>query len=166
MKYRTFGRLGWQVSEISFGAWAIGGSWGHQDDAESLRALHRALDLGVNFIDTANIYEGYHRYLGSKGGVAEEILGQALAGRRQQVVVATKAGNPVGPNPEDTGLSPTHLRRECERSLDFIHHGSRSLKVFCGSSEKCPDRPESRHAAARFLERHGCGHRVGLREAP
>jgi aryl-alcohol dehydrogenase-like predicted oxidoreductase len=56
MKYRTFGRLGWQVSEIGFGAWAIGGSWGPQSDEESVRALHTALDAGGNFIDTAQGY--------------------------------------------------------------------------------------------------------------
>lgn len=53
MKFRKFGPLGWDVSEIGFGAWAIGGSWGKQDDSDSLAALHKALDLGVNFIDTA-----------------------------------------------------------------------------------------------------------------
>ena len=56
MRYRKLGRTGWEVSEISFGAWAIGGGWGNVDDAESLAALHRALDLGVNFIDTADVY--------------------------------------------------------------------------------------------------------------
>ena len=56
MKYRTFGRTGWKVSEIGFGAWAIGGSWGPQDDSDSVAALNRALDLGVNFIDTAQGY--------------------------------------------------------------------------------------------------------------
>ena len=56
MKYRELGRTGWQVSEISFGAWAIGGSWGSVDDADSLAALRRAIELGVNFIDTADVY--------------------------------------------------------------------------------------------------------------
>ncbi len=56
MDYRTLGRTGYQISSISFGAWAIGGTWGEVDDAESLAALHRALDLGVNFFDTADVY--------------------------------------------------------------------------------------------------------------
>ena len=56
MNYRELGRTGWHVSEISFGAWGIGGGWGTTDDAESLAALHKALDLGVNFIDTADVY--------------------------------------------------------------------------------------------------------------
>ncbi|NIT59551.1 MAG: aldo/keto reductase, partial [Aliifodinibius sp.] len=61
MKYRSFGDLGWQVSEIGFGAWAIGGDmWGPQDDQESIKALHRAIDLGINFIDTAQGYGKGH----------------------------------------------------------------------------------------------------------
>jgi aryl-alcohol dehydrogenase-like predicted oxidoreductase len=56
MKYRELGRTGWKVSEISFGAWAIGNDWGNVDDKDSLAALHRAVDLGVNFFDTADVY--------------------------------------------------------------------------------------------------------------
>jgi aryl-alcohol dehydrogenase-like predicted oxidoreductase len=55
MQYRALGRTGFNVSAISFGAWAIGGTWGPVDDADSLKALHRALDLGVNFFDTADV---------------------------------------------------------------------------------------------------------------
>lgn len=82
MKYRTFGRLGWQVSEIGFGAWAIGGSWGTQRDEDSLAALHRALDLGCNFIDTA---------LGYGNGRSEQLIGKVLKERKgERVYVATK----------------------------------------------------------------------------
>src|SRR5690348_15691482 len=56
MEYRELGRTGWKISTISFGAWAIGGTWGDVKDEESLAALHRALDLGVNFFDTADVY--------------------------------------------------------------------------------------------------------------
>ena len=56
MKYRALGRTGWKVSEISFGAWAIGGAWGQVSDEESMAALHKAIDRGVNFIDTADVY--------------------------------------------------------------------------------------------------------------
>ncbi len=56
MQYRPLGRTGWKVSAISFGAWAIGGTWGPVQDEESIAALHRAIDLGVNFIDTADVY--------------------------------------------------------------------------------------------------------------
>ncbi len=85
MRYRTFGRLGWKVSELSFGAWAIGGdAWGRTDDSESLRTLEEALDLGVNFIDTAQAYGDGH---------SEELIGRTLAARgsgAERVYVATK----------------------------------------------------------------------------
>ncbi|HSI83031.1 MAG TPA: aldo/keto reductase [Candidatus Methylacidiphilales bacterium] len=85
MKYRKFGRLGWDVSEIGFGAWALGGgAWGHQDDSDSLAALHRALDLGVNLIDTA---------AGYGGGRSERIIADALKGRpgqREKTYIVTK----------------------------------------------------------------------------
>ena len=60
MNYRKLGRTGWRVSTVSFGAWAIGNAWGTVDSGESLRALHRAVDLGVNFFDTADVYGDGH----------------------------------------------------------------------------------------------------------
>src|SRR5438477_12608334 len=82
MNYRTFGRTNWQVSELGFGAWAIGGSWGPQSDADSVAALNRALDLGCNFIDTA---QGYG------DGKSERTIAQVLKGRKgHHVYVATK----------------------------------------------------------------------------
>lgn len=60
MEYRNLGRTGFNLSTVSFGAWAIGGAWGQSNDEESLRALNRALDLGVNFIDTADVYGDGH----------------------------------------------------------------------------------------------------------
>ncbi len=60
MQYRELGRTGWEVSTVSFGAWAIGGTWGQVDDKESLAALHRAVELGVNFFDTADVYGDGH----------------------------------------------------------------------------------------------------------
>jgi aryl-alcohol dehydrogenase-like predicted oxidoreductase len=56
MQYRPLGRTGWNISTVSFGAWAIGGTWGEVDDTQSMGALHRALDLGVNFFDSADVY--------------------------------------------------------------------------------------------------------------
>lgn len=116
MKYRTFGHLGWTVSEISFGAWAIGGDmWGPQDDGESVRALHRALDLGVNFIDTA---QGYGK------GHSEELIGKVLKERPDAVYVATKVPPKPGsvwPPPEDANADAIfpgpYIIEECERSL-------------------------------------------------
>jgi aryl-alcohol dehydrogenase-like predicted oxidoreductase len=83
MKYRTFGKMNWKVSEVGFGAWAIGGvGWGQQDDNESIRALHKAIDLGCNFIDTAQGYGNGH---------SEQIIGRVLKERKgERIYVATK----------------------------------------------------------------------------
>lgn len=83
MQYRPLGRTGWNVSEISFGAWAIGGSWGTVDDKESMAALHAAIDAGVNFIDTADVYGM---------GRSERLIGRLKIERREEIIVATKAG--------------------------------------------------------------------------
>ena len=92
MHYREFGRHGFTCSEIGFGGWAIGGSWGPQGDADSLAALHRALDLGVTFVDTA---------AGYGNGRSERLIGRVLreraaAGRREKIVVATKTPPTAG----------------------------------------------------------------------
>jgi aryl-alcohol dehydrogenase-like predicted oxidoreductase len=115
MKYRTFGRLGWKVSEIGFGAWAIGGSWGAQQDEESIAALNRALDLGCNFIDTA---QGYGN------GRSERLIAQTLASRKgEKVYVATKIPPAPGawpPLPQDRikeRYPESYLRERLERSL-------------------------------------------------
>lgn len=81
MKYRKLGRAGMDVSEIGFGAWAIGGSWGPQNEKDSIDALHRSIDLGVNFIDTA---------AGYGNGKSERIIGEVLKTRSEKVWVATK----------------------------------------------------------------------------
>ena len=82
MNLRTLGKTGMQVSEIGFGAWGIGGSmWLGATDEESLRALHRAADLGINFIDTAYVYGEGH---------SEELIRQFLRERKERIVVATK----------------------------------------------------------------------------
>jgi len=103
-----------QVSSLCLGTMTFGTPVGERDAVE---IAHWALDHGVNFIDTANMYEGYARYVGSPGGAAEQILGKALAGRRDRAVLATKVGMKIGPGDDDEGLSPTHIRRECDRSL-------------------------------------------------
>jgi aryl-alcohol dehydrogenase-like predicted oxidoreductase len=83
MKYRPLGRTPWNVSEISFGAWAIGGAWGSVDDSESLAALNQAVDSGVNFIDTADVYGM---------GRSERLIAQLKRDRKEEIVIATKAG--------------------------------------------------------------------------
>src|SRR6185437_459709 len=83
MRYRTLGKTGWQVSAVAMGCWGIGGQWGPVAEAEAIRTIHAALDLGVNLFDTADSY-GL--------GVSEELVGKALRGRRD-VYIATKVGN-------------------------------------------------------------------------
>ena len=107
MNYRELGRTGWQVSEVSFGAWAIGGSWGSVDDKESITALHKALDLGVNFIDTADVYGDGH---------SERLIAGVLKERREEIIVATKAGRRLDPHTAD-GYNDANLTRFAERSL-------------------------------------------------
>jgi aryl-alcohol dehydrogenase-like predicted oxidoreductase len=114
MKYRTLGRTGLKVSEIGFGAWAIGGSWGPQDEKESIAALHRALDLGVNFIDTA---------AGYGNGKSERIIGRVLKERREEIFVATKTPPAPGlwpPSPyckKEERYSEDYLRKNIEERL-------------------------------------------------
>ena len=83
MQYRELGRTGWKVSTISFGAWAIGGTWGNVQDEESLAALNRALDLGVNLFDTADGYGDGH---------SEQLLAKLRKERNELFYVATKVG--------------------------------------------------------------------------
>ncbi|MFC2085812.1 aldo/keto reductase [Bacteroidota bacterium] len=107
MEYRKFGNQDWDISAIGFGAWAIGGNmWGPQEDAESVRALHRALDLGVNLIDTAQAYGKGH---------SEEIIGRVLKERSEEIFVATKVppAIPGWPPPAD-GSADDHF------PVDFI----------------------------------------------
>jgi aryl-alcohol dehydrogenase-like predicted oxidoreductase len=107
MQYRELGRTGWKVSEISFGAWAIGAGWGSVDDQESLAALHRAVDLGVNFIDTADVYGD---------GRSERLIARLRRERSETLVVATKAGRRLSPHTAD-GYNAENLTRFVERSL-------------------------------------------------
>jgi aryl-alcohol dehydrogenase-like predicted oxidoreductase len=107
MKYRKFGRTGWKISEISFGAWAIGGSWGAQKDEDSMAALHRALDLGVNFFDTADVYGD---------GRSEQLIARLRRERKEPFHVATKAGRRLSPHVAD-GYNDKNLTEFVERSL-------------------------------------------------
>jgi aryl-alcohol dehydrogenase-like predicted oxidoreductase len=107
VKYRALGRTGWKVSEISFGAWAIGGAWGPVKDADSLDALRAALDEGVNFIDTADVYGD---------GRSERLIAQILKERRDRIYVATKAGRRLDPHIA-SGYSAANLTSFIERSL-------------------------------------------------
>ncbi|RIK77046.1 aldo/keto reductase [candidate division KSB1 bacterium] len=107
MEYRELGRTGWKVSALSFGAWAIGGTWGAVDDQESLAALHRALDLGVNFFDTADVYGD---------GRSERLLARLRRERSQEFYVATKAGRRLNSHVA-AGYTQQNLTAFVERSL-------------------------------------------------
>lgn len=107
MEYRPLGSTGYQVSAISFGAWAIGGSWGNVDDDESIAALHTAIDNGVNFIDTADVYGD---------GRSERLISQVLKEREEEIIVATKAGRRLNPHVAE-GYNKQNLTSFIERSL-------------------------------------------------
>ena len=107
MNYRVFGRCGWAVSEVGFGAWAIGGSWGKVDEEDAVAALHRAIDCGVNFIDTADVYGD---------GKSERLIARVLKDRKERVFVATKAGRRLVPHTAD-GYTEENLTKFVERSL-------------------------------------------------
>lgn len=117
MNHRVLGTSGLLVSPVCLGTMTFGEPVA---ESEAIGLVHGAMDLGINFIDTANVYEGYKRFLGSPGGTAEEIVGKALVGRRDRAVVATKVCAPVGPGPQDRGLSASHILRELDRSLQRL----------------------------------------------
>jgi aryl-alcohol dehydrogenase-like predicted oxidoreductase len=108
MNTRTFGRTGWSVTEIGFGAWAIGGGqWGRADETESMGALHAALDAGINFFDTADVYGD---------GLSERLIKRLRHERTEPFYVATKAGRRLSPHTPD-GYSAVNLTAFVERSL-------------------------------------------------
>ena len=107
MQYRELGRTGWKVSSISFGSWAIGGTWGDVEDSESLAALHRAVELGVNFFDTADVYGD---------GRSERLLAQLRRQHHETLYIATKAGRRLNPHVTE-GYNRKNLTAFVERSL-------------------------------------------------
>src|SRR5260370_22783749 len=108
MNLRTLGRTGVRVSPLCRGAMMFGG-WGNPDHDESVRIIHRALDGGINFIDTADVYSA---------GESEQIVGKALSqGRRDGVILATKFHGPMSEDPNAQGNSRRWIVRECENSL-------------------------------------------------
>lgn len=107
MIYRELGRTGWKVSLLSFGAWAIGGTWGTVDDSESLAALHKAIDMGVNFIDTADVYGD---------GRSERLVARLKKERSDTIYVTTKAGRRLDPH-DAAGYNRENLTFFIERSL-------------------------------------------------
>jgi aryl-alcohol dehydrogenase-like predicted oxidoreductase len=117
MQYRELGSTGINVSAVSFGAWAIGSMWGPVDDRESLEALHRALDLGVNFFDTADVYGDGH---------SERLLGRLRRERREPFHVATKAGRRLDPHTA-AGYTKANLTAFVDGSLGNL--GSEAIDL-------------------------------------
>ncbi len=127
MDYRPLGRTGWNISEIGFGAWGIGGdAWGTTDDKESLAALNRAIDFGVNFIDTADVYGDGH---------SEQLIAQVRKARSEQLIIATKAGRRLNPHVA-SGYNRQNLTAFVERSLRNLETDALDLlQLHCPPSE-------------------------------
>ena len=142
MNYRELGRTGWRVSTVSFGAWAIGSAWGQVDSTDSLRALHKAVDLGVNFFDTADVYGDGH---------SERLLAQLRRDRDEEIIVATKAGRRLDPHIAD-GYNRENLSQFIDRSLKNLEVDALDLlQLHCPPTEVYY-RPEVFAALDDFVE--------------
>jgi aryl-alcohol dehydrogenase-like predicted oxidoreductase len=129
MKYRVLGRTGWKVSEISFGAWAIGGAWGNVPESDALAALNQAIDSGVNFIDTADVYGG---------GRSERLIAQLKKSRKEEIIVATKAGRRL-PKQTVEGYTRQNLTAWAEDSLRNLASDALDLlQLHCPPTELYP----------------------------
>lgn len=127
MEYRELGRTGWRISAISYGAWAIGGdAWGRTDDLQSRESLHAAIDLGVNFIDTADVYGDGH---------SERLIAQVRRERSEEIIVATKVGRRLNPHLA-VGYNRQNLTAFVERSLRNLETEALDLvQLHCPPSE-------------------------------
>jgi aryl-alcohol dehydrogenase-like predicted oxidoreductase len=133
MEYRALGRTGWKISTISFGAWGIGGSdWGNTDDRTSLEALNKAIDLGVNFIDTADVYGDGH---------SEQLIAQVRKSRSEQLIIATKAGRRLNPHVA-AGYNRENLTSFVERSLRNLEVEALDLLQLHSPPSEVYDMPE------------------------
>jgi aryl-alcohol dehydrogenase-like predicted oxidoreductase len=132
MNYRPLGRTGWKVSDISFGAWAIGGSWGNVSDEDSLAALEKNIECGVNFIDTADVYGD---------GRSERLIAQFKKRHKEEIIVATKAGRRL-PSQTVEGYSRQNMTMWIEDSLRNLSTDTLDLlQLHCPPTELY-DRPE------------------------
>jgi aryl-alcohol dehydrogenase-like predicted oxidoreductase len=108
MNFRTFGKTGWQISDISLGTWQVGGGWGKPfSERNALEIIHAAIDMGVNFIDTADVYDS---------GLSEAAVGKAVRQRKEKVYLATKCGRRISPHTSE-GYTPDTLKKHVEDSL-------------------------------------------------
>ena len=156
MEYVQFGTTEFKVSHLALGCMSMSGAYGPADDNESIATLHRAFDLGINFIDTSASYGSGHNH---------ELINKALKGRRERIVIHSKSGSPRTPDAKGnrSGSTPEYLTQNCEQSVKRL--GIDALDVFC-MSRVDPDIPveESVGAMARLVER-GLTRYIGLSEA-
>ncbi|MSQ23962.1 MAG: aldo/keto reductase [Chloroflexi bacterium] len=155
MEYRQFGTTDFKVSPMGVGCMSMSGSYGPADDEESIATLHRAFDLGINFLDTSANYGNGHNH---------EIIAKALKGRDGRVFIHSKSGSPRDPKPgEPSGGSPQYLTRVCEESLRRLQ--IETLDVFCMSRvDPLVPIEESVGAMARLVEQ-GKTRYISLSEA-
>jgi aryl-alcohol dehydrogenase-like predicted oxidoreductase len=141
MQSRRLGKTGWDVSEIGFGAWAIGGEWGETDDEESLAAMHAAVDAGVTFFDTADVYGD---------GRSERLIGRLLRERDEKFVVATKFGRRVEQDP--ALFTYENLRGWLERSRENLGVEAVDLVQLHSPPWETYYLPEVHEACSRLVE--------------
>jgi aryl-alcohol dehydrogenase-like predicted oxidoreductase len=158
MKYREFGKSGQRVSEIGFGAWAIGGSWGRQNESDSIAALESAIDRGVNFIDTA---------AGYGNGKSERIIGQFLRGRKERVLVCTKTPPVPGkwpPSPYcrvEERYPEKYLRENVEERLGNLQSAKLDVLLLHTWTRAWNDAPEPLYTLQR-MKSEGLVDQVGI----
>ena len=156
MEYVQFGTTEFKVSHLALGCMSMSGAYGPADDDESIATLHKAFDLGINFIDTSASYGSGHNH---------ELIAKALKGRRERIVIHSKSGSPRTPDATGSrsGSTPEYLTQNCEQSVKRL--GIDALDVFC-MSRVDPDIPveESVGAMAKLVER-GLTRYIGLSEA-
>jgi len=130
MKYRILGKTGYEISEVSFGSWAIGGTWGPVEDETSMKALQEAIDQGVNFFDTADVYGD---------GRSEKLLGKLANSHKDKIYIATKAGRRLDPHVA-SGYTIENIRKFLERSLTNLDvERVDLLQLHCPPSEVYDD---------------------------
>jgi aryl-alcohol dehydrogenase-like predicted oxidoreductase len=156
MEYVQFGTTEFKVSRMGLGCMSMSGAYGPADDNESIATLHRAFDLGINFLDTSASYGSGHNH---------ELIAKALKGRRERIVIHSKTGSPREPDASGSrsGSTPEYLTQNCEQSLKRL--GSDRIDIFC-MSRVDPEIPvEESVGAMALLVEQGKARYIGLSEA-